>query len=118
MFNTLYLKNETFIETVKIAEEYNDIVAGVVCQSLDVVELPSLLQLTPGVNLKSAYDHLGQKYQNPTDIIRTKGADIAVVGRGIYQDDNPALAAKLYKDKLWNSYLDRVSNRKLQTAMQ
>jgi len=62
------------------------------------------------VNFKLTEDHLGQKYQNPNDVIGTKGADIAVVGRGIYEDDNPAIAAKLYKEWLWNSYLERLSS--------
>ncbi|KAL5242490.1 hypothetical protein ACI65C_009900 [Semiaphis heraclei] len=105
------LISEQYIkETVKIAEEYKDIMAGLVCQSHDVISSPSLLQLTPGVNIKNANDNLGQQYQSPSDIILTKGADIAVVGRGIYQDDNPAEAAKVYKESLWNTYLERVSN--------
>ncbi|CAI6360499.1 unnamed protein product [Macrosiphum euphorbiae] len=105
------LISEQYIkETVKIAEEYKDIVAGLVCQSHDVISSPSLLQLTPGVNIKNTNDNLGQQYQSPSDIILTKGADIAVVGRGIYQDDNPAEAAKVYKESLWNTYLERVSN--------
>lgn len=95
---------------MKIAEEYKDIVAGLVCQSYDVISSPSFLQLTPGVNMKNSDDKLGQKYQNPSDVILTKGADIAVVGRGIYQDENPAEAAKSYKEWLWNNYLERVSN--------
>lgn len=99
-----------FLESMKIAEEYNDIVVGLVCQSYDVISSPSLLQLTPGVNMKICNDNLGQKYKNPGDVILTQGADIAVVGRGIYQDDNPAKAAKLYKEWLWNSYLERISN--------
>lgn len=95
---------------MKISEEYKDIVVGLVCQSDDVVSSPTLIQLTPGVNMKMSNDALGQKYQNPSDIILTKGADIAVVGRGIIQDENPAEAAKLYKEWLWNAYLERVSN--------
>ncbi|CAH1724747.1 unnamed protein product [Aphis gossypii] len=105
------LISEQYIkETVKIAEEYKDIVAGLVCQSYDIISSPSLLQLTPGVNIKNSNDNLGQQYQSPSDIILTKGADIAVVGRGIYQDSNPAEAAKVYKESLWNTYLERVSN--------
>lgn len=95
---------------MKIAEEYKDIVAGLVCQSHDIISSPSLLQLTPGVNIKNSNDNLGQLYQSPSYIVLTKGADIAVVGRGIYQDDNPAEAAKLYKESLWDTYLERVSN--------
>lgn len=95
---------------MKIAEEYKDIVAGLVCQSSNVIPSSGLLQLTPGVNIKNSNDNLGQKYQSPNDIILTKGADIAVVGRGIYQDVNPAEAAKFYKESLWNTYLERVSN--------
>lgn len=99
-----------FIESVKIAEEYKDIVAGLVCQSFDVISSPSLIQFTPGVNMKKSDDNLGQKYNNPCDVILCKGADIAVVGRGIYLDNNPVEAAKLYKEWLWNTYLERVSN--------
>lgn len=95
---------------MKIAEEYKDIVAGLVCQSHDVILSPNLLQLTPGVNMKNSSDNLGQKYKNPNDVILSKGADIAVVGRGIYLDSNPAEAAKIYKEWLWNTYLERVSN--------
>jgi len=102
---------------VKIAEEYKNIVAGLVCQSLNVIESPSLLQLTPGVNLKLTNDHLGQKYKSPNDVIVTKGADIAVVGRDIYQDDDPAVAAKLYQELLWNSYLERVSSHSPQITI-
>lgn len=104
------IKINLFLDTVKIAEEFKDIVAGLVCQSCDVISSPSLLQLTPGVNMKKSDDNLGQKYQNPSDVILTRGADIAVVGRGIYQDDNPAEAAKVYKEWLWNTYLERISN--------
>lgn len=95
---------------MKIADEYKNIVAGLVCQSPDVILSPSLIQLTPGVNMKKSNDNLGQKYDNPSDVILCKGADIAVVGRGIYLDNNPAEAAKIYKEWLWNTYLERVSN--------
>lgn len=80
------------------------------CQAHDVVSSPSLLQLTPGVNMKNSNDNLGQKYESPSDVILVKGADIAVVGRGIYEAENPAEAAKVYKEWLWNTYLERVSN--------
>lgn len=93
-----------------IAEEYKDIVAGLVCQSPNVISSPSLIQLTPGVNMNKSDDSLGQKYQNPSDVIINKGADIAVVGRGIYQDANPGEAAKQYKEWLWNTYIERISN--------
>ncbi|XP_050424890.1 uridine 5'-monophosphate synthase [Adelges cooleyi] len=98
-------------DTVKIAEDYKDIVVGLVCQTNGVLPSPSLLQLTPGVNITSSGDSLGQKYQTPSDIILTKGADIAVVGRGIYEATNPAETAKYYKESLWNTYLERVSNQ-------
>ncbi|XP_050520376.1 uridine 5'-monophosphate synthase [Daktulosphaira vitifoliae] len=96
-------------ETVKIAENYRDIVVGLVCQTNNVISMPNILQLTPGVNIKTSSDHLGQKYQIPSDVILIKGADVAVVGRGIYEATNPAETAKMYREQLWNTYLERIS---------
>lgn len=91
-----------------MAEKYPDLVAGFVCQNKNIFSDPGLLQLTPGVQLESSTDGLGQIYNTPETIMLEKGADIAIVGRGIIAAKNPELQAKLYKDTLWQYYMQRV----------
>jgi uridine monophosphate synthetase len=94
--------------TMKIAESELEFVAGIVCQSFDLIKDPGLIQLTPGVKLQEGGDDLGQKYDSPDHVIREKGADIAVVGRGICNSKVPAEVAKTYRDQLWEAYLKRT----------
>lgn len=85
-----------------------DVVAGIVCQSPDTVVSPGLLQLTPGCQLAEINDELGQVYATPDVVVKEKGADIVVVGRGIIKAKNVEDAAKTFKDALWNAYMERV----------
>lgn len=95
--------------TMKIATEMEgDFVAGIVCQSADLVSSPGLLQLTPGVKIEEGVDALGQKYDSPEHVVKEKGADICVVGRGILNAKNQEDAAKTYRDRLWTAYCERV----------
>ncbi|KAH8291776.1 hypothetical protein KR054_000428 [Drosophila jambulina] len=95
----------------KIATEGADVdfVAGVVCQSSDAFAFPGLLQLTPGVKIDESVDKLGQQYQTPENVVKERGADIGVVGRGILKATNPEQAAQTYRDRLWAAYKDRVA---------
>lgn len=96
--------------TLKLATTgaHADFVAGVVCQTKGVVTDPGLIQLTPGCKIDETSDALGQQYNTPEHVIQEKGADIAVVGRGIISAKNPQNAAKLYRDRLWAAYCERV----------
>ncbi|KAH8420701.1 hypothetical protein KR222_001923 [Zaprionus bogoriensis] len=95
----------------KIATEGGDVdfVAGVVCQSSDCFAFPGLVQLTPGVKIDESVDKLGQQYQTPEHVVKERGADIGVVGRGILQAANVQQAAINYRDRLWAAYTERVS---------
>ncbi|KAH8338972.1 hypothetical protein KR074_012358 [Drosophila pseudoananassae] len=95
----------------KIATEGADVdfVAGVVCQSSDAFAFPGLLQLTPGVKIDESVDQLGQQYQTPEHVVKERGADIGVVGRGILKAASPEKAAQTYRDRLWAAYQDRVA---------
>lgn len=95
-------------ETVKLALEYSDLVVGLVCQSPLLLDTPGCIQLTPGVQLGTGGDNLGQQYNSPELVVLERGADIAVVGRGITQADNPEVAAEKYKRLLWEAYLKRI----------
>lgn len=93
-----------------LVNKYLPVVAGVVCQSSSLFSDPGLIQMTPGVNLQENIksDTLGQQYNSPEDVIINRGADIAVVGRGILNASKRSDAAKQYRRKLWNAYLQRI----------
>ena len=99
-------------QTLKMATESVDqeFVAGIVAQNLETVSAPGLIQLTPGVKLEAGGDDLGQNYNSPEHVVKDKGADIAVVGRGIIAAKNVEETAKLYRDRLWTAYLERTSS--------
>ncbi|RZF47425.1 hypothetical protein LSTR_LSTR007352 [Laodelphax striatellus] len=97
-------------DSVKMAESYSDIVAGFVCQSSDVIQSVGQLQLTPGVNISTDNDSLGQQYSSPDVVMGQKGADIAVVGRGIIKAKNIVETAKNYQTILWEAYQNRINH--------
>lgn len=94
--------------TVRMAVQYADLIAGIVCQKPLFVDTAGFIQLTPGVQLDAAKDNLGQQYNSPEYVVKEKGADIAVVGRGITKAANVAAAAEKYKQLLWDAYLKRI----------
>ncbi|CAH0564406.1 unnamed protein product [Brassicogethes aeneus] len=102
------LIDEAYVKkTLKLAEEYPELIVGLVSQN-PLTNNPGLLQLTPGVQIDTKSDNLGQQYNSPEIIVLEKGADIAVVGRGITQSNQPAVAALNYKNILWQAYLNRI----------
>lgn len=85
-----------------------DLVAGLVCQNKHIIKEPGLIQFTPGVQLNQGVDSLDQIYNTPNKVVKINGADIAVVGRGITEAKSPENTAKVYRDQLWQAYLDRL----------
>lgn len=103
------LINENYTKsTLKLAGEYADLITGIVCQNALFVDKPGFVQLTPGVQLNVAKDNLGQQYNSPETVILERGADVAVVGRGVTQATDVAAAAEKYKVLLWQAYLKRT----------
>lgn len=96
--------------TIKMATESTDIdvITGVVCQNKECFAFPGLIQLTPGVKINENKDDLGQQYNTPEYVVKSKGADIGVVGRGILTAKSPEKAAVEYRDALWSAYLERT----------
>lgn len=95
-------------KTMEMSELYSNIVSGIVAQSADLIKDPGMIQLTPGCKLDEGSDNLGQKYDTPEFIVGEKGADIAVVGRGIIASKNSTEMAKTYRDRLWAAYETRL----------
>lgn len=60
--------------------------------------------VSAGVKLSDAADSLGQQYISPSDAVTLRGADLIIVGRGITQANDAALAAKQYQDAGFNAY--------------
>lgn len=98
-----------FSAVVRQASTFPEVVAGIVCQSPELFTSPGMIQLTPGVQFTSGHDNLGQTYNTPETVVKTRGADIAVIGRAIIQADNPAEAAKTFQQQLWQAYTERIS---------
>ncbi|PSN50714.1 Uridine 5'-monophosphate synthase [Blattella germanica] len=96
---------------MEMCEKHKDFVVGVVCQTPSLIHSPGQIQLTPGVKLDSGNDgSLGQQYNTPDSVVLSRGADIAVVGRGITQAADPLQASKEYRSKLWAAYLKRIGS--------
>ncbi|KAJ0177056.1 hypothetical protein K1T71_007065 [Dendrolimus kikuchii] len=95
--------------SVRMASKYPELITGFVCQGKDTFSDPGLIQLTPGVQLESSKDDLGQVYNSPEKVILDNGADVIVVGRGIVAAKSAVTQAILYKETLWKCYEKRVS---------
>lgn len=97
-------------KTMEMIAAYADIVSGIVAQSQELIKDPGMIQLTPGCKLEESADNLGQKYNTPEYLVKEKGADIAVVGRGIIESKNSVEMAKTYRDRLWAAYEARLNS--------
>lgn len=103
------LLNKSYAQaTVEIAQANSDFVSGFICQS-QVSPDDKWVRMTPGVQLGSKGDQLGQQYVTPECAIIEKKADVIIVGRGVAGAPNPVEAAKLYREAGWSAYQTSIS---------
>ncbi|EKX38355.1 hypothetical protein GUITHDRAFT_77246 [Guillardia theta CCMP2712] len=87
-------------KTVEMAVARRDFCIGFICTSR-LSEDPSMIHMTPGVQLEEGTDSLGQRYLTPEVVIGERTSDVIIVGRGIYKASDPAAAALQYKQRGW-----------------
>ncbi len=92
--------------TIQMALEHQDFVIGFITQT-KLTDKPHFINLTPGVQIESQHDALGQQYVTPEKAIIENETDVIIVGRGIYQASDPLQAAKVYRERGWQAYQDK-----------
>jgi uridine monophosphate synthetase len=94
-------------QAVKMAEENPDFVIGFICMR-KLSDDPKWIYMTPGVQLSTGKDALGQQYQTPESVIAA-GSDVIIVGRGIYGAKDPKEQAALYRRAGWQAYVNSLA---------
>lgn len=102
------LTDEFKVKGMKWADEHKDFVIGFICQGAMDQQHPHLIHMTPGINLESTGDGLGQQYNTPSSVITDRLSDIIIVGRGVYKAQDHAAAAQKYRQAGWNAYENRL----------
>jgi orotidine 5'-phosphate decarboxylase subfamily 1 len=81
-------------QAIALSKKYPDFVAGFIAQER-CAGTEEFLYCMPGINLHAKDDHSGQQYKTPK-IAMEQGADILIVGRGLYQASDLVAEAKKY----------------------
>lgn len=80
-------------KTVELAIKHKDFVAGFISQ--EKISDDNFIYLTPGINLRSKSDNLGQKYKSPQEAY-DDGSTCIIVGRGITNSSDMIKTAQTY----------------------
>ena len=99
---------------ISFTEKYKKDIVGLITQKRDSGD-DSILYMTPGVNHESKKDLHDQKYRTPDDAILRDNCDIIIVGRGIYNSEEPKKIAEIYKFLAWNAYTMKIKNTQVKT---
>eukprot|EP01133_Synstelium_polycarpum_P010859 gene10859-12649_t len=93
---------------IEMGKENQDAVMGFICQERMPAMTEGFVLMTPGVQFNSKGDNMGQQYNTPEYIIKEKGTDVIIVGRGIYQSAEPKAEASKYREAAWTAYQSRL----------
>ncbi|WP_185868595.1 orotidine-5'-phosphate decarboxylase [Blattabacterium cuenoti] len=94
LFNDNYVRN-----ALDISLKNSKVIGTVAQRKVD----NRLLLFTPGIHLYEE-QKLGNTYMTPKTAFQKKGSDFIIVGKGIYQSDNPIKIASIYRKKAWEAY--------------
>ncbi|CZT19791.1 related to Orotidine 5'-phosphate decarboxylase [Ramularia collo-cygni] len=110
-----YFTPEYTSACLKHARENKDFVMGFIAQqTLNQAPDDNFITMTPGVQLQSGGDGLGQQYNTPQKVVSEGGTDIIIVGRGIIAASDRRAAALEYRKQGWQAYRDRVRTARKQ----
>ncbi|KAL4225765.1 hypothetical protein ACF0H5_016454 [Mactra antiquata] len=101
-------KGEYTKATVDMAKTYSEFVIGFISQNR-VCDDQQFLYMTPGVRLEEGKDSLGQQYVTPSVAILQNKTDLIIVGRNIYNAEDPLNVAEEFRQAAYNAYLKRIS---------
>ncbi|KAG0745997.1 hypothetical protein G6F57_008130 [Rhizopus arrhizus] len=98
-------------DSVEMARRNKDFVFGFIAQNkMNQYDDEDFIVMSPGVGLDVKGDGLGQQYRTPREVIVESGADVIIVGRGIYgQPDKLVEQAQRYRQAGWDAYLERLA---------
>ncbi len=94
-------------QAIAWAQEHAEFVIGFICVQ-KLTDSPSFIHMTPGVQLQTGTDKLGQQYLTPERVIGELQSDVIIVGRGIYGSSEPLEEAKRYRKAGWSAYSSRL----------
>ena len=92
-------------QTINICKNSKNIVLGFVSQKK--IASNYYLYLTPGVSVKISNDNLDQCYRTPEEAIIRDNCDIIIVGRAIYNNNNPEKTAIQLKNRGWDCFIKK-----------
>jgi orotidine 5'-phosphate decarboxylase subfamily 1 len=103
-------------KAIEIGNKRKELIAGYICSNLlnRLKELDSIFNtgyviMVPGIKIFKSKDNFGQRYFPPEEIIKN-GADCIIVGRGIYESNNPIKTTRMYRNVGWKAYLEKIKN--------
>ena len=88
-------------DVIRIARNNQDLVSGIINQSIEIERISPFLSITPGISRKKEGDNYDQKYRTLENNKLIKN-DVFVIGRGIYQADNPIEECIFYQKQTIN----------------
>lgn len=114
-------KGQYTLDCLRFARARRDFVIGFIAQSrVELLEArpegvkeeeDDFLVMSPGVALGRTGDGKGQQYRTPTRVVEEAGADVIIVGRGIYggaDEKEWKEEAERYRTEGWAAYERRV----------
>ncbi len=94
---------------IEMALAYPDCVIGFIAQE-KCTDDARFIHATPGIHHYASCDAYDQQYNTPEHVIKHKKSDIIIVGRGIYQSNDPKTAAQDYRKRAWHAYQESLDN--------
>ena len=99
-------------QAVAMAQRHPDFVIGFIAGRRLIPENAEMdfITMSPGVQVSSTGDALGQQYRHPDQVVRECGSDVIIVGRGILEAPDRVEAARMYQQLGWKAYEARLQD--------